>query len=257
MTLESTRLDREPLLFDHSASADAAMCAPGSKGEYGATGMSRSLPGQAPSSRVFDASALAAASLEAVGLGLAVVRPDGQALMSNSAFRHALRPKRRGLIWDDGFFRARRARDMKRLARILMAASRGSRGFLRVEDLGGAGALELVASGLPSAPGRPACASVLVREPATYWPVPETLVELYGLTPAEAGLTVELVRGLGLAEACSNRAITVNTGKGYLKRVFEKTGARRQSELASIILQGVAPFCAPTQADSDNGAISA
>ncbi|MCH8488765.1 MAG: hypothetical protein LAT81_02395 [Oceanicaulis sp.] len=181
-----------------------------------------------------------------------MIRPDGQALMSNTAFRGALRPERRGLIWDDGFLRARRSRDMKRLARILMAASRGSRGFLRIEDLGGGGAVELVASGLPSAPDRPACASVLVREPATNWPASETLVELYGLTPAEAGLTVELVRGLGLTEACSNRAITVNTGKGYLKRVFEKTGARRQSELTSIILQGVAPFSASSAMDGDS-----
>lgn len=249
MTSQSTSRSGAQLLFDRPASGSQHRC--------GVTAMNRALPGTSPSGQSVDTDALAAASLEAVGLGLAVVRPDGHALMSNAAFREALRPERRGLIWDDGFFRARRSRDMKRLSRILTAASRGSRGFLRVEDLGGGGALELVASAMPAALDRPACASVLVREPATFWPAPETLIQLYGLTPAEAGLTVELVRGLGLAEACANRAITVNTGKGYLKRVFEKTGTRRQSELASLILQGVAPFCGSSAPAGGAEAISA
>lgn len=186
---------------------------------------------------------LALAGLDAVGLGMAIVRPSGRALLSNRSFRAALRPARRGLFWQDGYFRARRKADMRALADVLEQACAGTPQLMRVDDLSGGGALEVLATGVPPAIGRPVCASVLVREPAVGWPEAEALVSLYELTPAEAGLAVELVRGIGLAEACEIRAITVNTGKGYLKRIFEKTGTRRQSELAALVLQGVAPFC--------------
>lgn len=188
---------------------------------------------------------LATIGLDAVGVGFAVVRPDGRALVNNRTFVEALRPARRGLFWQDEHFRARRSVDMRALTRLLESACTGTRQLMRVDDLVGSGALEVIAAGLPPAPDRPPCASILVREPAMSRPEAECLVELYGLTPAEAGLAVELVQGGGLTKACKARAIAVNTGKGYLQRIFQKTGTRRQSELTALVLQGVATFGAP------------
>ena len=65
------------------------------------------------------------------------------------------------------------------------------------------------------------------------------LRHLYDLTRAEADLTWLLADGLSLEEAAEKRGVTLNTARSQLKRVFTKTGARRQSELVRIVLGGV------------------
>jgi DNA-binding CsgD family transcriptional regulator len=77
---------------------------------------------------------------------------------------------------------------------------------------------------LASDPGRP----LATAEPH--------LRELYRLTPAEARVAaaiVELVSPLAVAERL---AISVHAVRVHLKRVFAKTGTRRQSELVRLLL---------------------
>ena len=64
---------------------------------------------------------------------------------------------------------------------------------------------------------------------------PETARELFGLTMAEARLAVTLTQGLSLVEAARRLGITHNTAKTQLRAIFAKTGARRQSQLVSIL----------------------
>jgi DNA-binding CsgD family transcriptional regulator len=54
---------------------------------------------------------------------------------------------------------------------------------------------------------------------------------LYGLTRMEAALTVELMRNDGLQAAADVLGIAHSTAKSYLKRIFEKVGVHRQTEL--------------------------
>lgn len=63
------------------------------------------------------------------------------------------------------------------------------------------------------------------------------LQQAFGLTPAETALAGEIVKGHGLSEAARRRGIALNTARTHLARVFDKTGARHQSELTRIVLE--------------------
>jgi len=70
----------------------------------------------------------------------------------------------------------------------------------------------------------------------------EVLNLLYGLTPAEARLTIALVDGLELEQIANEFNVSLHTLRGHLKSIFRKTGVRRQSELVALILTGPANF---------------
>lgn len=58
---------------------------------------------------------------------------------------------------------------------------------------------------------------------------------IYGLTRTEARLATHLARGDTLEDYCVANAVTANTARTHLKRVFEKTGTRRQAQLVSLL----------------------
>ncbi len=62
------------------------------------------------------------------------------------------------------------------------------------------------------------------------------LVDGYGLTPAEARLASLITEKTpSLREAADQLGISLNTAKTHLRKIFLKTGTRRQSELAILI----------------------
>lgn len=65
--------------------------------------------------------------------------------------------------------------------------------------------------------------------------VVERLRALYGLTPAEARAAMLVARGRGLQETAAELGIGAGTVHTHMKRVFEKTGVRRQSSLARLL----------------------
>jgi DNA-binding CsgD family transcriptional regulator len=64
----------------------------------------------------------------------------------------------------------------------------------------------------------------------------QALMELFGLTPAEARLTAALVDGERLEEYADRLKISVNTARTQSKQVFAKTGCGGQVELVRAIL---------------------
>lgn len=68
----------------------------------------------------------------------------------------------------------------------------------------------------------------------------DILSELFGLTPAEARLSILMAQGRSLAEAAEVLGVTQNTVRAQLKAIFSKTGATRQAELVGLILKSVA-----------------
>jgi DNA-binding CsgD family transcriptional regulator len=88
------------------------------------------------------------------------------------------------------------------------------------------------------APGdRAPAAAVFVSDPE----VPldsnqQHLRELYALTVVEARLAAWLAQGKSVHEAAAAMGITVNTARAYLKRIYDKTGVRRQPELVRVLL---------------------
>jgi DNA-binding CsgD family transcriptional regulator len=63
------------------------------------------------------------------------------------------------------------------------------------------------------------------------------LQQFYGLTPAEATVTTEVLRGQGLQAAAETLGITIPTVRTHLQHVFEKTRTRRQAELVRMLAE--------------------
>lgn len=68
----------------------------------------------------------------------------------------------------------------------------------------------------------------------------ELLTNLYGLTPAEARLTVELCQGFTLNEIAGKFSLSKNTLRSQLHSCFSKTGTSRQANLIRLINEGSA-----------------
>jgi len=65
----------------------------------------------------------------------------------------------------------------------------------------------------------------------------QTLQELFGLSRAEARVALALFDGLGPREVAERLSLSVHTVRGHLIRIFEKTGARGQVELARLMMR--------------------
>jgi DNA-binding CsgD family transcriptional regulator/PAS domain-containing protein len=64
----------------------------------------------------------------------------------------------------------------------------------------------------------------------------QALIELYGLTPAEARLMTALVDGERLEDYADRQGISVNTARTQSKQIFAKTGHSRQADLIREVL---------------------
>ena len=62
------------------------------------------------------------------------------------------------------------------------------------------------------------------------------LHQLFGLTPAEIRLCIALVKGMSVEEYALEAGISSNTARTHVKRIYAKTGVRRQSELVRLLL---------------------
>lgn len=62
------------------------------------------------------------------------------------------------------------------------------------------------------------------------------LRRLWGLTAAESALACALSEGKTLQEIAADRSVTVETVRTQVKRVFLKTGTRRQAEIIRLVL---------------------
>lgn len=65
----------------------------------------------------------------------------------------------------------------------------------------------------------------------------DALQRQFGLTPAEARLTQQLLLGLSTEEAARQLGVSLNTARTHLKQVFTKCGIKRQSELMKAMYQ--------------------
>lgn len=187
-----------------------------------------------------------------------VVDADGRLLFANAAAEGLFKPGE-GLSLEQGILRARQPLAAALLGRLIGACARGG-----VDDAGGSFSIKCAAggavatmtrhfqvtpmrgmaraaatsAGLPAllAPGVPA-ALIIERKPAARRSLSALqLSNRYGLTPAEARFAVEIARGDGKHAAAARCGITYATARSHLSRVFDKTGVRRQAELARLVM---------------------
>ena len=89
---------------------------------------------------------------------------------------------------------------------------------------------------------RPA-AAVFVTDPERVPEIPpQHLSRLFGLTPAEARLAAALAGRRTVQEYAEQTGVTTGTARWTLKRVLEKTGCCRQSELVLLLVTTLAAY---------------
>lgn len=89
--------------------------------------------------------------------------------------------------------------------------------------------------------GKRVCAAVFVSSPyQPYTSSVQSLRTLHGLTAAEANIVSELANGLTVRQIAEKLALSMHTVRTHLRSVFQKTGTRRQADLARLVR------CSPT-----------
>lgn len=86
-----------------------------------------------------------------------------------------------------------------------------------------------------------AYAAIIISNPEQNQPVvPEALMSTYRLTPTESNVAIAIANGLSTNEIAEMLDVKLSTIKSHLKQIYNKTGAKRQTELVKMLLTG--PF---------------
>ncbi len=71
---------------------------------------------------------------------------------------------------------------------------------------------------------------------------PEVLLEIYGLTRAQAGVARQLYAGLSVEETATQLDLSLNTVRTHLKQIFSKCDVQSQAELLHTLALGPQSF---------------
>lgn len=178
--------------------------------------------------RPADAFTLAIAALSLIGDPAAIVDPRGEIVGANRAFT-----AQRGLFKPMIAALADPAAARIEAPRGPAAARKAS---LRYDPATGGVANVFV---LRDPVGAERGKLVLLRapNPALRCCEPELLEQAFALTPAEAKLACALMRTKSLSAASRELGLKEKTGRTYLDRVFQKTGAKSQLQLYAILME--------------------
>jgi DNA-binding CsgD family transcriptional regulator len=141
------------------------------------------------------------------------------------------------------------ARSLGRMVRAVLAAAPGPQS-LCLERRGRPPLLLTAAPFLAqdAPPGQSPRAVVMVRDPEAHRLPCDALRQLFGLTPAEAGVAQALAHGDALEKIAVDLDISLHTVKTHLQKLFRKTGTRRQGELVALL--HATPAAMPAQGET-------
>jgi DNA-binding CsgD family transcriptional regulator len=181
--------------------------------------------------------------------GIVAVNSDAKVILTNRA-ADAILKRGDGLTSRDGLRAASRQETAKLRDAIAAVCKQRDSGILKTETViqvyrpSGSKPFEVLVAPLPShSPLKSggATAAVFITDPEEGAALDSrALRELFGLTPAEIRLCIALVEGKSVEEYAHEAAISSNTARTYVKRIYSKTGARRQSELVRLLLKSSA-----------------
>ncbi|MEO8198242.1 MAG: helix-turn-helix transcriptional regulator [Thermoanaerobaculia bacterium] len=191
---------------------------------------------------------LAAAALDRMAMGVVILDGEGRVAHLNPAARKVLEKESAVELVSDRLNFAQPA-----LERALMALRQRSpetserrrlaAELLRLPRSGQRAALEILAislEGLDLAEGGAALA-LFLSDPERTGDTPAAILSgLYGLTPAEARVAGEVLRGNGIDESADNLGLKRETIRTHLKHIFAKVGTTRQADLVRLLLTGAA-----------------
>ena len=90
-------------------------------------------------------------------------------------------------------------------------------------------------SGLDGASGKDLVIAFIIDPSKISPPAPLQLRQQFGLTTSEAILASHIVSGHGLRTCAKLIGVSEPTARTHLRRIFEKTGTKRQAELVQLI----------------------
>jgi FixJ family two-component response regulator len=178
--------------------------------------------------------------LDSLCFGLVVLDADSRLTLLNRRARSLL-DQADGL----SIGRDRRLRASTTTGRLALTGLQGEgRGPIQITRPSGLPPLHLFATPLNHADtkaGDGAYLALFISDPAERLkPDEDLLLRLYGLTEAEAHVAAALAQGRSAEEIAEEYGITINTARTHIKRIFSKTSTRRQGQLVSLLLSGLA-----------------
>jgi DNA-binding CsgD family transcriptional regulator/PAS domain-containing protein len=187
-------------------------------------------------------------ALDHLPLGIVLVDAGGKVLFLNRS-AEAIVAAADGLTVREGTLCAATSTETRALGKLVAEAAATSAGAEAMASPGGAMALSRpsMSSPLPVLvvplrgrqpllTGRHAAAAVFVTDPERFASVPgRRLVELFGLTPAEAQVAVGLLAGKRLGRIAADRGVQLPTVRNQLRAVLAKTGTGRQADLVRLL----------------------
>lgn len=194
-----------------------------------------------------------AGTLERLAVGALTLDRKAQVLNINHA-AHEILAARDGIGLVQRRLQATKAAESRELTALIEQAIAGSQheghdvaGAMSITRPSGRSKLGILVRTVPlsewsESPVR-AAAFVVLRDPETRFNASQSMLKrLYGLTPAESGLTAKLLDGLSVEEAAEALQISRHTARSQLRGIFAKTGVTRQTELMRKLLRGVIPL---------------
>ncbi len=196
-----------------------------------------------------DHTALLAEAVEAMGFGIMLVSDDGSITFANATARELIR-QGDGLRANGGWIGAASTTVTARLRAYVKASAkaaegrRGSGATIIAERGGKQSSLFVHVMPLDrgKAATRAAAAAIFIIDPeAQAMASFGAFAALYGLTRAETRVLREIVAGQGLVAAAGRLRISEATARTHLQHIFDKTGAKRQTELLCLFFKATLP----------------
>jgi DNA-binding CsgD family transcriptional regulator/PAS domain-containing protein len=198
--------------------------------------------------------------MEFFPLGLVLVSQTGAIMAANRTARRILEPAevlntRNGILSLSSTPAGKKLRELTRVSR------NGGTGGLRIPRPEGR---SILAVGTPisrregdlQGPAGAAAVIYISDEQPNLDIDPMVLAVLFGFTPAEAKVAVQMMQGHTVKDIAAKLGISPHTTRNHLKRLYAKTGTRKQCEFVHVMLTSPAGFvaAAPSGKCSDQDA---
>lgn len=178
------------------------------------------------------------AALDALSFGAVICTAEGAIVYANRAAGELAR-RHAGIVLGDRStgVTAYAPSERPRLAALVRGAARGSGGALRLAGADGVG-LALIATPLPAEDPRVLTGSVLLslrRNDAGPSISEPALRQLFGLSPTQAALCIQLAEGKTFEEAAVDRSVAISTARAHFKAILAKTDTRNLRDLLRLL----------------------
>lgn len=182
--------------------------------------------------------------IEYLPFGFLVVSQTGTVLAANGAAKRTLEAAEL-LSERNGTITVSATPAGKRIRELIRSAKEGKQAALRIAR---PGAKPILAVGSPlfnsEGPGAALAAAVIfVADDQPQRAInPALLAGLFGFTPAESKVAVQMMQGQTVEDIATTLGISQHTTRNHLKRLYAKTGTRKQCEFVHAMLTSPARF---------------